>query len=198
MAFKNVSKQKHHCPCGDGFYTVTKFRDTEGLFDEHWEMKCSRCREAYKLSNMPHNSNDIISEIKFWAPSKISYRLINAEENLLKAQKDVLDLAHEMYLEQWMLHCCKGKNKKELWSRITNKGEREPDFVLFNKTADSNNLSDYLKQYFNFQNLDYVLGQLSVRDAKLDELKKSVFDRQKTVANIKNKMIDRAIKIEPR
>ncbi len=168
MYNNSISEQKHQCPCGQSFFTVKKFHDRNGLFEEYWEMSCNRCKQGYQLDNFLKETENGPAEAYFWVPRNIFSDMVILEAQLHKAQKSILALAHEMYLEQWTLYCYKGKTKREIWNRLTSQGKREPGYKLFDRMATSSNMADYLKDYFNYQNMDYVLKKLNVRDSKID------------------------------
>lgn|GEM_PF-2460278 len=181
-------EQKFRCPCGESYFTIKSFHDSNGPFEEHWEMKCEHCKQGYQLSSVLGETKRGPSEMYLWAPRTIHADLGLAESNLKKAQEEVLNIAHEMYLEQWILYCCKGKNKREIWKRLTSSGKKEPSFALFLKLISGLDFAGFLTNYFNYQNMDYILDKLEAKDTVLDEMKKIVMRRQSAVDRIRNTM----------
>lgn len=179
-------EQKFRCPCGESYFTIKSFHDSNGPFEEHWEMKCGRCKQGYQLSSVLGETKRGPSEMYLWAPRNIHADLGLAESNLKKAQKEVLNIAHEMYLEQWILYCFKGKNKREIWNRMTSNGQKEPQFALFENLLLSLDFAEVLTNYFNYQNMDYIFDKLDITNEVLDEMKKLVMRRQRAVDRIKN------------
>jgi len=181
-------EQKVKCPCGESYFTIKSFHDSKGPFEEHWEMKCEYCKKGYQLSSVFGETKRGPSEMYLWTPRTIHVDLGLAESNLKKAQEEVLNIAHEMYLEQWILYCCKGKNKREIWKRVTSNGKQDPPFALFQKLISDLDFTEFLTNYFNYQNMDYILDKLEVNDTILAEMKKMVMRRQGAVDKIKNMM----------
>ena len=72
-------------------------------------------------------------------------KLAITESHLHKVQADALLLAREMYLENWMLYFSGARTKKDIWSRLTDDGKREPSHEVFDEFVNRNNLSEYLR-----------------------------------------------------
>jgi hypothetical protein len=159
------------CPCGKSYYTVKKYSDSKGPFEEMWEMKCGCCKNKYEVSSLFSEKKNEIIETKVWMPVKMFNDIISLESHLYASQKKTIEIAHEMFMEKWILYCFSGKNKKEIWKLLTDEGKREPEFSFFDKKVTAENIIDYLKEYFNYQNLDYILKKLKANDLKINQMR---------------------------
>jgi uncharacterized protein YutD len=171
MASTGSQMQKYQCPCGRSYFTVKRYHDKSGQFDEHWEMNCNHCKQRYQLSSFLKETDQGINEAYLWAPINIFSELAIVEGQLHRAQNDALALARELYLERWILHCCRGQTKRDVWRNLSDDGRREPGFALFDSLVNDLNMGDYLKDYFNYLNLDYILKKLRARDLRLEEMR---------------------------
>lgn len=179
---------RYKCPCGKGFYTVNHYRDEQGPVDEHWEMNCTECKQRYQLSLFLKETKQGINESYVWAPINVFSELAIAEGQLKKAQDDALALARELYLEKWIMHCCKGESKKDIWRRLSDDGRREPDYALFDGLVNDLNMSEYLKDYFHFHNMEYILKKLGVRDLRLEDMRRRINGLQQKVERVQAMM----------
>jgi len=179
---------KYKCPCGKGYYTVNHYHDDQGPFDEHWEMNCGDCKQRYQLSSFLKETGRGLSEVYFWAPINIFSELAIVEGQLQKAQNDILALARELYLEKWIIYCCRGESKKDIWRRLSDDGRREPDFELFDSLVTDLNMSEYLKDYFHYHNMEYILKKLGVRDLRLDDMNRTIARHQQRLERIQAMM----------
>lgn len=165
-----LHKQKHKCPCGKNYFIIKNFNYNKGHFEECWEMNCSQCKKTYRLSSFLKETQEGFSEVYLWSPINILSDLTITEAKMRKAQGDVVALAHERYLEQWVVYCCKGKTKRGVWGRMTSEGKKEPTFSLFEKIVTNLNMADYLINYFNFQNMGYIFRKLNICDPQIEEM----------------------------
>ncbi|MDQ7797379.1 MAG: hypothetical protein RDU76_00360 [Candidatus Edwardsbacteria bacterium] len=178
MASSGNQAQKYKCPCGKSYYTVHSYYDQAGLFDEHWEMNCCRCKQRYQLSSLLKESGRGLNEAYLWAPINIFSELAIVEDQLHRAQGDMLALARELYLERWLGYFSGAKTRKDVWRRLTDGGKRAPSYRLFVRSAPRDNLEDYLQRYFHYFNVDHILEKLGVRDIRLDEMKGRIAELQ--------------------
>jgi len=179
MASPGNQMQKYKCPCGKSYFTVNRYHDDKGPFDEHWEMNCNQCKQCYQLSSFLKETDREINEAYLWAPINIFSELAIVECQLHEAQNDALAMARELYLERWILHCCRGQTKRDIWKNLSDDGRREPGFALFDSLVNDLNMGHYLKDYFNYLNLDYILKKLRVRDLRLDGMRSRAADLQR-------------------
>ncbi len=169
MASPN-QQQKYKCPCGKSYYTVHSYYDKGGLFDEHWEMNCCRCKQRYQLSSFLKEAGRGMNEAYIWAPINIFSELAVIEGQLQRARDDRLFLARELCLERWLRYFSGAKTKKEIWRRLTGQGGQGSGYRLFFRTVRRNDLAEYLQGYFHYHNMDRILKKLGVRDIRLDEM----------------------------
>lgn len=188
MASSGKQMQKYQCPCGKSYFTVNRYHDDQGPFDEHWEMNCNHCKQRYQLSSFLQETDQGINEAYLWAPINIFSELAIVEGQLHRAQNDALALARELYLERWILHCCRGENKRDIWKNLSDDGRREPGFALFDRLVNDLNMGDYLKDYFNYLNLDYILKKLRARDLRLEGLRSRAAGLQDRLERIQGLM----------
>lgn len=181
MPLQQNQVQKYKCPCGKSYFTVNSYHDENGLFDEHWQMGCPHCEQLYQLNTHVMEKDGQLQEAYLWTPISLFSELTITESQLHKVQADALLLAREMYLEKWMLYFSGARTKNDIWSRLTDDGKREPSYEVFDEFVNRKNLSEYLQNYFQHHNLDYILKKLNIQDIRLQYMNhRAESIRQKT------------------
>lgn len=186
MPFGQNHVQKYKCPCGKSYFTVKSYHDENGLFDEHWEMACPRCEQLYQLNTHVMEKNGLLQEAYLWTPVSLFSELAIAENQLRNVQADALLLAREMYLEKWVLYFSGARTKKDIWSRLTNDGKREPSYEIFDEFVNRNNLSEYLQNYFQYHNMDYILKKVGAQDIRLQYMNHRAESIRQKMEKLKN------------
>jgi hypothetical protein len=188
MSLLHNHQHKYKCPCGKGHYTVNIYNDKSGPVDEHWKMNCIHCKQSYQLSSILKKTKYGVNESYVWTPISIFGDLAFAEGQLHKAENDLMSMARELYLEKWILYFSGARTKREIWNRMTDNGQREPDFYLFDQMVYEYNLSEYLERYFQYHNLEHILKKLNVRDMRLEDMKNKIHSLEYNVDQIKKMM----------
>lgn len=160
-----MSETNEPCPCGGGLYTVHSEMDDWNRHREHWEMKCPKCKAVYILQSEGAIDSGISYERYFWARKEnvAQHDTLMKKASVLVNEADLK--ARERHFDTWKA-LFKEKNKKYIWSIITNNGEHYPSLGTFYKHVKHEGLEQYLDWVFKNEN-DRALILLGVKDDEL-------------------------------
>lgn len=172
MNWEVMSVEKHPCPCGKGIYSVTHRMDDWNRTDISKSMDCEVCRERYVIYSENLYRSGMPGVAQFWISKEVraEYERLLNEAKALRRQVQIL--RDQRYLPKWNA-LFQGKNKKQSWKILTNKGKRYPALGTFYQHTKEEGLAEYLERHFkNADDRDFneILKILGVEDAEVASL----------------------------
>ena len=169
MSWEEMSVEKHPCPCGKGTYSVRHRTDDWNRTDTSLSMDCEDCYGSYVIYSENTHRGGLPYTVRFWIKVDIKAEYNRLSDEVRAARDQVRILRIQRYLSKW-LALFSGKNKKQVWELLTNKGERYPALGTFYQHTKEEGLIAYLERHFKSADdraFNEILKFLCVEDAEL-------------------------------
>ncbi|CEG13797.1 conserved hypothetical protein [groundwater metagenome] len=188
MSWEEMSHRQYKCPCDAGTYTITSLMDDWNRSEERWEMDCTICKQKYHLYTYHYYDSGMACEAYLWVPRKSYEEMKNVEEHLERTKKEIVDLAHSRYVDKWHSYFDGAKTKKEVWRRLTNNGKKYPSLSTFYSHTKNDDLTKYIRHYFYYDNLAYILEKLGIKDDEINKMILNVKEFEDRLNGIKEQL----------
>ena len=170
MSWEEMSRDRNPCPCGQGTYSIINEMDDWNRSRSRWQMDCPKCKTEYQLySRGGYDSSRLPTTHYLWVKKEQLLKHKKLIEQSKKSYDRAIVLAFNRYFETW-IQFFKNKNKKEIWSTLTNKGETYPALGTFYKHLKDDGTERYLKRFFENEN-NRALQVLGIIDNEILTLK---------------------------
>jgi len=104
-----------------------------------------------------------------WVPRESYEKIEEIERQLERTKEEIVNLEHSRYMDAWLSYFNTVKTKKEVWRILTDDGKRYPSLSTFYSDVRDSDLRHYLREYFSYDNLAFVLKKLKIEDKEIDE-----------------------------
>ena len=169
MSWEETSRIDHKCPCGQSTYTVVSLSDDWNRHEERWEMNCPNCKKNYELLQQEVFRSGFYEEVNLWVPAIPCRDVEILKKQLYAAKHEVTQIALSRYLDRWLDFFEGIKTKKNIWQILTHNGQKQPSLATFYNHIKNTSKEDYLKQWFDYNNIPEILQELEVIDEDLNQ-----------------------------
>ena len=165
MSWEEMSCRPYPCPCGTGEYNIVTEMDDWNTVRANWVMICPNCKTNYVLWSYEVIDSGMSDTRHFWVKKEIAQQYNELTDDAERKIETARSLMQQRYMAQWQQHFL-GKNKKAIWSVLTNQGLEYPALGTFYNHVKADGLDAYLERYF-FTNIERVLHILGAKDKEV-------------------------------
>lgn len=169
MSWEEMSVDKHPCPCGKSTFSVTHRMDDWNRTDASMNMDCEHCRKDYVLFSENSYRSGLPSVAQFWISKQTKAECDRSCNEACSARLQAQTLRTQRYLSQWNA-LFEGKNKKQAWEILTNKGARYPALGTFYQHTKVEGIVAYLERHFESaddRTFKEILKILNIEDREI-------------------------------
>jgi hypothetical protein len=135
-------------------------------------MDCEDCRDSYVIYSENTHRSGLPYTVRFWIKTDVKAEYDRLFDEARAAREQVNAFRFQRHLSQW-LALFSGKNKRQAWEILTNKGARYPALGTFYQHTKEEGLIAYLERHFKNADdraFNEILKLLKVEDAELARL----------------------------
>ncbi|WP_072526572.1 hypothetical protein, partial [Mycobacterium tuberculosis] len=188
------------CACGRGYIQTDIRSDDWGRMEEEIELHCTECSKTYVRYSYDYHTSGMIETSTRWVRREDyeNYKQWKAaKETAERQQKEqITEYLRTQYLEAWMsLFTEVRRNKKAVWTRLSELGIPVYGYSSFIKRVDVSRLNDHIEGYVSYYHQDTVLKILKVNnDEKIKTLTSSAKDVQAQYSKVRSEMMQRSLR----
>lgn len=169
MSWEEIHVEKLKCPCGKGTYTVRLLMDDWNRSEENWEMDCPICKKKYQLYEYNYHDSGLDCKAYLWVVKKLYEEMVKDKKHLEQTKISLVNSAKTRYKDKWLFYFHDAKTKKEVWRKLTDDGNRNLNLSTFFSHTQNDDIIKYVRDYFNYNNLLFILNKLEIKDNGIEK-----------------------------